>query len=190
MSNIVKEQLFSIMDGFITHLTRQLNLIAEMQQTTCPRVVNQWMSTEKVISWFKLHRPQSMAHIKAKKPASANPRLWWVALLVAMHHFTTCTAITFCSIHQGLTTLADQQQAALNDLLIGYFIGDVGVTGPPTPESIAALDPATHVVSGCYAVAIASVQAFLHGLATWVDALIDESSITEQKDLEQDIALV
>jgi hypothetical protein len=186
MSNIVKERFFSVMTGFITHLTRQLNLIAEMQ-TTCPRVVNRWLSTEKVISWFKLHRPQLLAHIEAKKPASAPPRLWWVALL-AMHHFTTRTAITFRSI-QGLTTLADQQQAALNDL-IGYFIGDVGVTGPLTPESIAALDPATHVVSGRYAVAIVSVQEFLRGLATWVDSLIDESSITEQKDLEQDVALV
>ena len=106
-----------------------------------------------------------------------------------MHHFNTRTAITFRSIVQGLTTLADQQQAASNDL-IGYFIGDLGVTGLLTPESIAALDPATHVVSGHYAVAIVSVQEFLRGLATWVDALIDESSITEQKDLEQDIVLV
>jgi hypothetical protein len=49
MSKIVKERFFSVMTGFITHLTRQLNLIAELQ-TMCPRVVNQWLSTEKVIS--------------------------------------------------------------------------------------------------------------------------------------------
>jgi branched-subunit amino acid transport protein len=96
MSNVIKERFFSILTGFITCLTRQLNLIAEMQ-TTCPRVVNRWLSTEKVISWFKLHRPQLLAHIEAKRPASAPPRLWWVALL-AMHHFTTRTAITFRSI--------------------------------------------------------------------------------------------
>ncbi|KAI2506193.1 hypothetical protein MHU86_8228 [Fragilaria crotonensis] len=187
MNNVIKERFFSVLTGFITHLTRQLNLIAEMQ-TTCPRVVNRWLSTEKVISWFKLHRPQLLAHIEAKQPASAPPRLWWVTLL-AMHHFTTRTAsITFRSI-QGLTTLAEQQQAALNGL-INNFIVDIGVTGPLTDESIAALDPSTHVVSGCYAVALSNVHEFLCGLATWVDTLMNESSENEQKDLQRDIALV
>ena len=186
MSNVIKERFFSILTGFITHLTRQLNLIAEMQ-TTCPRVVNRWLSTEKVISWFKLHRPQLLAHIEAKRPASAPPRLWWVALL-AMHHFTTRTAITFRSI-QGLTTLANQQQAALSGL-IDNFIVDIGVTGPLTAECIAALDPSTHAVCGRYAVAFQSVQEFLSGLATWVDVLINESLESEQKELQRDIALV
>jgi hypothetical protein len=35
MNNVIKERFFSVMTGFITHLTRQQNLIAEMQ-TTCP----------------------------------------------------------------------------------------------------------------------------------------------------------
>jgi hypothetical protein len=39
MNNVIKERFFSIMTGFITHLTRQQNLIAEMQ-TTCPHVIN------------------------------------------------------------------------------------------------------------------------------------------------------
>jgi hypothetical protein len=42
-----------------------MNMIAEMQ-TTCPRVVNRWLSTEKVISWFKIHRPQLLTHIESK----------------------------------------------------------------------------------------------------------------------------
>jgi len=54
MNSIVKERFFTTMTGFITHLTRQQNLIADMQ-TTCPRVVNRWLSTEKVIKWFKAH---------------------------------------------------------------------------------------------------------------------------------------
>ena len=35
MNNVVKERFFGTMTAFITHLTRQLNLIAEMK-TTCP----------------------------------------------------------------------------------------------------------------------------------------------------------
>jgi hypothetical protein len=65
MDTIVKERFFTIMTGFITHLTRQLNLIADMK-TTCPRVVNRWLSTEKVIKWFKIHWPQLLAHIESK----------------------------------------------------------------------------------------------------------------------------
>ena len=187
MSNVIKERFFSVLTEFISHLTRQLNLIASMD-TTCPRtIVNWWLSTEKVISWFKLHRPQLLAHIAEKQPASAPPHLWWVALL-AMHHFTKRTAITFKSI-QGLTRLADQQQAALNRL-IDNFIVDVGVTGPHTAESIAALDPSTHVVCGRYAIALESVQEFLCGLATWVDTLINEVLESEKRELYQDIGLV
>jgi hypothetical protein len=52
------------MTGFITHLTRQLNLIANMK-TMCPRVVTCWLSTE-VIKWFKIHRPQLLAHVESK----------------------------------------------------------------------------------------------------------------------------
>jgi hypothetical protein len=54
-----------------------------------------------------------------------------------MHHFTSLTAITFCTI-QGMSTLLDQQQAALDDLVTS-FIDDVGVVGPLSPEVIANL---------------------------------------------------
>ncbi len=96
MDTIVKEHFFTIMTGFITHLTRQLNLIVDMK-TTCLRVVNRWLSTEKVIKWFKIHRPQLLTHIEFKQPPSAPPCLWWVSLL-AMHHFTCRMAITFRTI--------------------------------------------------------------------------------------------
>jgi hypothetical protein len=79
-----------------------------------------------------------------------------------MHHFTTRAAITFCSI-QGLTTLVLQQRNAL-DNLIASFIDDVGVIGPLTAESIANIDPSTHVISGHYAIALSSVREFLVGL--------------------------
>jgi len=39
MDTIVKEHFLTFMTRFITHLTRQLNLIADMK-ITCPRVVN------------------------------------------------------------------------------------------------------------------------------------------------------
>jgi len=66
-------------------------------------------------------------------------------------------------------TLLEQQQATLNDL-VAYFIDDVGVTGPLTTESIGNLDTSTHVINSLYAVSISSVQEFLSGLVTWMDA--------------------
>jgi hypothetical protein len=128
MNKVIKERFFSVMTKFLIHLTRQHDLIAEMQ-TTCPRVVNHWLLMEKVINWFKIHRPQLLAHIESKQPASASFRLWWVAFL-SMHHFTTRATITFRSI-QGLTTLVFQQQNAL-DNLIASFIDDGGMIGSLT----------------------------------------------------------
>lgn len=75
MNDVVKERFFTIMTGFITHITRQQKLIMDMN-TTCPRIVNRWLSTEKVIKWFKIHRPELLAHIESKQPASTSPCLW------------------------------------------------------------------------------------------------------------------
>jgi hypothetical protein len=142
-------------------------------KTTCPRVINRWLSTEKVIKWFKIHRPHLLAHIEFKQPPSAPLRLWWVSLL-AMHHFTSRTAITFRMI-QGSTTLLDQQQATLVGL-VASLMEDVGVNGPLTAEAIANLNASSHVISGRYVVPLSSVREFINGLASWVDSIVDEAN--------------
>ncbi len=156
-------------------------------KTTCPHVVNRWLSTEKVIKWFKIHRPQLLAHIESKQPPSVPPRLWWVSLL-AMHHFTSRTAITFRAI-QGLTTLLDQQQAALVSL-VASLMEDVGVTGPLTVETIANFDALSHVTNGRYVVPLFYVREFISGLASWVDFIVDEANEGQRSELFNDIAFV
>ncbi|CAK9274878.1 unnamed protein product [Sphagnum jensenii] len=104
-----------------------------------------------------------------------------------MQHFMSHTAITFRSIH-GLMKLLEQQ-AALNDL-VASFIDDLGTTSPLTTKSIGNLDTSTHVISGLYAIFISSVQEFLSGLATWMDALIEEADDVDQNNLHRDISLV
>jgi hypothetical protein len=74
MNDVVKERFFIIMTGFITHITRQQKLIADMN-TTCPCIVNRWLLIEKVINWFKIHRLELLAHIESKQPAFAPPCL-------------------------------------------------------------------------------------------------------------------
>jgi len=102
MNDVVKERFFTIMTDFITHITCQQKLIANMN-TTCPYIVNRWLLTEKVTKWFKIHRLELLMHIESKQPTFASPRLWWASLF-AMQHFTSHTIINFRSI-QGLTTL-------------------------------------------------------------------------------------
>jgi hypothetical protein len=98
------------------------------------------------------------------------------------------TAIAFRSIYR-LTTLLEQQQATLNDL-VASFVNDIRVISPLTTESIGNLDTSTHVISGLYIVSISSVQEFLSGLATWMDALIEEADDVDQNNLRQYIGLV
>jgi hypothetical protein len=105
-----------------------------------------------------------------------------------MHHFTSLTAITFRTI-QGLSTLLDQQQAALDDLVTS-FIDDVGVIGPLSPEAIANLEVSEHVISGRYAVQLSSVREFVSGLASWADSIVDEVDPVQRSDLWNDIASV
>ncbi|KAH8940421.1 hypothetical protein BDL97_15G087400 [Sphagnum fallax] len=164
MDTIVKERFFTIMTRFITHLTWQLNLITDMK-TMCPRVVNCLLSMEKLL-----------AYIESKQPPSAPPRLWWVSLL-AMHHFTSRTTITFRMI-QGLTTLLDQQQAALVGL-VASLMEDVGVTRPLIVETTVNLDASSHVISGRYAVSLSSV-----------DSIVDEVDEGQRSKLFNNIASV
>jgi hypothetical protein len=43
------------------------------------------------------------------------------------------------------------------DNFIASFIDDIGVTGPLIAESIANIDPLTHVINGRYVVVLSSV---------------------------------
>ncbi len=108
--------------------------------------------------------------------------------MLAMQHFMSRTTIAFRSI-QGLTTLLEQQQATLNDL-VASFINDVGVTGSLTTKSIRNLDTSTHVISGLYAVSRTSVQKFLSGLVNWMDVLIEKANDVDQNNLHWDIGFV
>jgi mannose/fructose/N-acetylgalactosamine-specific phosphotransferase system component IID len=113
--------------------------------TMCPCIVNQRLSTKKIIKWFKIHRLELLVHIESKQLTFAPPCLYWASLL-AMQHFTSHIIVAFHSI-QGLTTLLEQQQATSNDL-VASFIDNVGMTGPLTTESIGNLDTSTHVING------------------------------------------
>ncbi len=64
------------------------------------------------------------------------------------------------------------------------------MTGLLTAESIANIDPSTHVISGRYAAALSRVREFLVGLASWADTLLNEANESDQTDLQHDIALV
>jgi hypothetical protein len=143
MNDVVKECFFTIVTSFITHIICQQKLIADMN-TTCPRIINRWLSTGNITKWFNIHCPELFVHVESKQLASTPPRLRWASLLV-MQHFMSRTVITFRSI-QGLTTLLEQQQTTLNDL-VASFIDDIGVTGLLTIELIGNLDTSTHVIS-------------------------------------------
>ena len=187
MTRVVGNAFFNAMLPFIAYLLgRQQKLIADMG-TTCPRVVNRWLSTNKVTTWFKLHRTELLQHIEAKNPPPAPSRLWWVYLL-AMQSFTNYTAATFRYI-QGATTLVSDQTSAF-EKLIKTFIDDVGVVGPLTQEANQHLDPGLHVSSGLYSVSLLQVREFLCGLARWVEGIIDEADAAQQQQLLRDIGSV
>lgn len=186
LNDVMKERFFVAATTFITYLGRQQTLIAEME-STCPRIVNRWLSTEKVFSWFKRQRPRLLQHINAKRPESAPPPIWWVYLL-AMETFTSHSAKTFRSI-QGLTTLISQQHAELT-LLVSNLMEEVGGLGPLSEVGLRELNPALHVSSGKFAVPLAKVEDFLVGLASWVEALLDETEPGDKNDLLVDVGTV
>jgi hypothetical protein len=183
MTKVVNDRFFAVMLKFITHLSRQQKLIAEMG-TTCPCIVNRWLSSYKVTNWFKLHRPELLHYIHSSNPDSAPSRIWWVYLL-AMDAFTNSTAITFRYI-QGSTTLVSQQNAAF-ERLVATFIEDVSIEGPLTYEGIAQLNPAAYVSSGSYAVLKVCIREYLVGLASWVGGIIEEADASVQEQLLNDV---
>lgn len=183
MDTVVKENFFSVMTAFISHLGRQQILAASME-ATCPRVVNRWLSTDKVTRWFKQKRPELLHYIEDKSPETAPPDIWWIYLL-AMEAFTSHSAKAFRKI-QGLTTLISQQDAELKQL-ISNLIHEVGAIGPLTDEAVGALDLSRYVVSGHYAVLLDNIREFALGLASWTDAIISQADANEVHELLEDI---
>ena len=126
MDSVVKENFFSAMTTFISHLGQQ-QILSTSMDSTCPRVVNRWLSSDKVTRWFKQKHPELLQYIPEKNPVTAPSGLWWIYLL-AMEAFTSHSAKTFRKI-QGLTTLILQQDAELEQLIDSY-IKEVGAIGP------------------------------------------------------------
>lgn len=186
LNTVIAERFFVATTTFISYLSRQQNLIADMN-TTCPRIVNRWLSTDKVFGWFKRHRPQLLQHINEKHPTSAPPMIWWVYLL-AMECFTSHSAKTFRKI-QGLTTMISQQQAEL-DLLVSSYVEEIGAIGPLSESTVSGLDPALHVTAGCYAVPLSKVEEFVLGQASWVEDTLNRASEKDRRDLLVDVGLV
>jgi hypothetical protein len=88
MTTLVNDSFFSVILIFITHLSRQTKLIADMG-TACPRIVNRWLSLYKVTSWFKLHPPALLNYIQLQNPTTAPSRIWWVYLRSLLRGFKT-----------------------------------------------------------------------------------------------------
>ena len=185
MDSVVKENFFSVMTAFISHLGWQQILSASMD-STCPWVVNRWLSSNKVTRWFKQKRPELLQYIREKNPATAPSDLRWIYLL-AMEAFTLHSAKTFRKI-QGLTTLILQQDAELEQLIASY-IKEVGAIGPLTDEAVAALDLSIYVVSGHYAVSLDNVHEFVLGLASWTDVIVSQAKESKVKVLLKDIGM-
>lgn len=179
MSSNVKKNFYSVMMAFIFHLGRQQPPKASME-ATCPRVVNRWLSTDKVTRWLKNKPAELMKHIEDKKLSSTPPDLWRVYLL-AIECFEWRSDKEFRKI-QGLTTLLSQKSVKL-DCLVSNYIDEIGAIGPLTDQAVSKLDISEHVVSGWLAVALPRVRDFTLGLASRTDTIItteiDENTISE-----------
>jgi hypothetical protein len=141
--------------------------------TACPRIVNRWLSSYKVTTWFNLHRPALNNYIQSQNPTTVPSWIWWV-YIVAMNAFTNYTAITFRFI-QGAMTLVRQKNAAF-EKLISTFVDDVGIQGPLSPADIEVHENVgANVSSSPLSVLKASICENLVVLASWVEEIIEEA---------------
>ena len=66
---VLHEEFFSTLIALVGYFRRQLNLVEEMN-STCHRVaLTRWLSTSKVMRWFKKHRLRLERYLELKKPA-------------------------------------------------------------------------------------------------------------------------
>jgi hypothetical protein len=195
----VNEHFYTIWLNFISHLTRQQSLISTMG-TTCPRVVNRWLSTDKVTSWFKAHRLELVAYTETKDLSCFPCKSWWVYLL-ALDAFSSLTASAFRKI-QGLTTLVSQQQNALYELM-DALMETSGVSGPLSTEAQGLLDieiakqqegdengeidANTTTRTGAFHFDLATIKEFVCGLASWVEDILEGLTLLEEGQLLQGV---
>eukprot|EP00126_Sphaerothecum_destruens_P012236 Sdes_comp20989_c0_seq2m19605 len=117
MNGSVSASFTKPINAMISHLSMQHKLVAEMG-TICPRIVNRWLSMDKVTSWFMKYHRRIVSYLDQKAPDCSPPLLWWV-LLAAIDYFTSNVAQTFLAI-QGKDTLVSTQDAELKNLIVAF----------------------------------------------------------------------
>lgn len=153
---VVYEHFFFVMIGIILYLMQQQNFIVKMN-IICPYIVNRWLSTNKVTTWFKKYRLKLLTYIQMKEPTSILPWLQQIYLPI-MDTFIEYKAWMFHKI-QGLTTRILQEEANLK-AFVSHFIEDLRSIGLLTNKMILSLDLTMHVMSSCYVVSLFNEHKF------------------------------
>ena len=194
MDLVVKQVTKTANDGLFykkahalsVYLRAQLNLIADMGGSKCPKDTTRWVAFGKLIKWNLQHRRRLLEFIEEKRPVQAPEPAWWI-MCAGVAPLFEALQFTFASLQAK--ELVISQQAAEIDLLVGQLCIGIGICHASSDVSFEQLQQNQYIKVGEWWVTINAVKIQIEDQGLWARDLFAALSNTDQESLVSDIAV-
>jgi len=166
------------MNAVVTHLRAQNNLIADMEQSTCPKLTTRWVVMGDVCDWLLQKQPRLFEHFKSadKYRKHMPPMSWWIIVAV-VNTLTEYVNKVFVQL-QSDDLLVCQQKNILEKLAVDICV-HTHVEGP-YPEDTVVVTSGPNLVFGRFSISHKSIIEVIYDQGLFIREIYDNLDDIEQ----------
>jgi hypothetical protein len=179
-------RFYKIAHAFSVHLRAQLNLIAAMNGTKCPKDTTRWVAFGKMLKWFLFNRRRLLEYIVEKEPIQAPLPAWWV-LCAAVAPLFESLQVTF-AILQSKQLVLSQQAVEIEELVSRICVG-IGIGHEVGNAEYMFLDDDAFIKVSEWWIAFDSIKGHIHDQGSWARDAFAALSAEDQDATLRDIAV-
>ena len=172
-------EFIKIMNAVVTHLRAQNNLIADMGQSTCPKLTTRWTVIGTVCDWILRKQPRLFEHFKSadKYQKHMPPISWWIVVAV-VNTLTKYINKVFTQL-QSDNLLISQRKIILNKLAVDICV-HIHVEGP-YPEDTVIITQAPNLIFGRVPIIHKSVIELIYDQGLFIREIYDNLNDNEKR---------
>jgi len=175
---LLEGEFVKTMNAVVTHLRAQNNLIADMGQSTCPKMTTRWVVMGVVCDWLLQKQPRLFEHFNSadKYRKQMPPMSWWVIVAV-VNTLTKYVNKVFIQL-QSDDLLVCQQKLILEKLAVD-ICAHTNVDGPYPVDTIV-VSQVPNLVFGRFSITHESVIELIYDQGLFIRETFDNLDDIEQ----------
>jgi hypothetical protein len=169
-------------NAVITHLRAQSKLIADMGQSTCPKLTTRWVAMGAVCDWLLMKQRRLLEHFNSadKYRKHAPPMSLWI--VIAMVNTLTKYVNKVFEQLQSDNLLVCQQKVVLEKLAVN-ICAHTHVEGPLPAETLAELSEDSNSMRGRFIISHKSVIDVIYDQGLFIREIYDNLDDIEQTQI-------